>query len=346
MKTKVFLKDTDTEYTGKVTKDIKTMLDEDSSVIKKIDDFPHVILKPNIVWNYDHTFKTTNGKVLLAIAEFIKDIFPRKKVMIMEGSNSYVSMEHLLASTGITPEDIKRLDLSVRDIRSESEFREIDVSSPLFFDKMSFSPYLVDGYLISVPKLKTHARTAFTLGCKNMVGSTPVEVYGNFMEGHKNKRLRLHEGNRVQPWGDKIHYSIADIVSAIRPNYAVLDGVHGCEGNEPWKETPRKYGIIGCSSDVVALDSAVVRLFGKDPRKVLHLNLLGLKGTGKINEEDIELIGGAKERSILMPEYDESFVRKYFCFGDKRFILKPVYPHPSFKSLDEHKNFFNELKMM
>ena len=79
----------------------------------------------------------------------------------------------------------------------------------------------------SMPKLKTHHWAGVTLSLKNMFGVVPGSCYG----WPKN----------VLHWAG-INNAILDINAAVRPDFAIVDGIVGMEGNGPIQGTPKEWG--------------------------------------------------------------------------------------------------------
>jgi uncharacterized protein (DUF362 family) len=111
--------------------------------------------------------------------------------------------------------------------------------------------------LISMPKMKTHHWAGVTLSLKNLFGCLPGRVYG----WPKNA---LH-------WAG-IDGSILDIAGAIRPRYAIIDGILGMEGNGPIDGSAVHSGVVVIADDPVAADTVATRLMGMAPARVVHLN--------------------------------------------------------------------------
>ena len=74
-----------------------------------------------------------------------------------------------------------------------------------------------------MPKMKTHHWAGVTLSLKNCFGCLPGRVYG----WPKNA---LH-------WVG-IDKAILDVAGAVRPGYAIVDGIVAMEGNGPIDGTP------------------------------------------------------------------------------------------------------------
>ena len=61
---------------------------------------------------------------------------------------------------------------------------------------------------------------------------------------------------------------IVETAKAISPDLTIIDGIVGHEGNGPSGGEPRDLGILGASTDVFALDRAIVEILNVDPLTV------------------------------------------------------------------------------
>ena len=104
-----------------------------------------------------------------------------------------------------------------------------------------------------MPKLKTHHWVGVTMSLKNCFGCMPGRVYG---------------------WPKDVFHvrgipeSILDIVAAVRPSLAIIDGIVGMQGDGPIMGDPVPSGVVVVSRDLVAADVTGARLMGMDPEKV------------------------------------------------------------------------------
>jgi uncharacterized protein (DUF362 family) len=130
-------------------------------------------------------------------------------------------------------------------------------------------------FLVSMPKLKTHHWTGVTLSLKNMFGAVPGACYG----WPKN----------VLHWAG-IERSILDINAAIRPDFAIVDGIVGMEGNGPIQGTLKAAGVLILGDDPVAVDSTCARVMGFKPEKIKHIAQAGTL-LGHMNPEKITQLG-------------------------------------------------------
>jgi uncharacterized protein (DUF362 family) len=130
-------------------------------------------------------------------------------------------------------------------------------------------------FLVSMPKLKTHHWAGVTLSLKNMFGIVPGSCYG----WPKN----------VLHWAG-IDRSILDINAAARPDFAIVDGIVGMEGNGPIQGTPKGSGVLIFGNDPVAVDATCCRIMGLRPEKVKYLAQAGTL-LGHVNTDKIQQLG-------------------------------------------------------
>jgi uncharacterized protein (DUF362 family) len=130
-------------------------------------------------------------------------------------------------------------------------------------------------FVVSMPKLKTHHWAGVTLSLKNMFGIVPGGCYG----WPKN----------VLHWAG-ITNAILDITSTVRPDFAIVDGIVGMEGNGPIQGEPKPCGVLVMGDDPVAVDATCVRVMGLRPERVEHLTKAS-RLLGHLDDRKIQQIG-------------------------------------------------------
>jgi uncharacterized protein (DUF362 family) len=109
--------------------------------------------------------------------------------------------------------------------------------------------------VINLPKVKSHVQLTLTLGVKNLFGCVPGKMKAWWhMEAGKDR--------------DRFGTMLVETARAIAPQLTVVDGIIGHEGNGPSGGEPRALGVLGASTDVFALDRALVAILGADPTAV------------------------------------------------------------------------------
>lgn len=146
----------------------------------------------------------------------------------------------------------------------------VDCPDNTVLKRIDVPEVLRESYLVTVPAMKTHAKTVITGALKNQWGCL--------------SKMR-HEYHLV------LDDALADLNSVMRPALAVMDGTIGLEGNGPKSGRPKIADLILCSADPVALDTVQARLMQIDPSEVHHLTTCSRRGIGTCDPDQIEVRG-------------------------------------------------------
>ncbi len=133
---------------------------------------------------------------------------------------------------------------------------------------------LKDAVLITVPVLKTHAKTRISGALKNQWGCIGT---------------MRHEYHLV------LDDALADLNHVLRPPLAVMDGTVGLEGDGPKSGWPRVADLVLCSRDPVAIDAVEAMVMGIEPASVGHLATCAARGIGTADPARIDVAGASIE---------------------------------------------------
>lgn len=231
-----------------------------------------VLLKPNFVGLDPLCIMNTHPAVIAAT----RDSFLRlgaSQVLIGDGPAMDRDTESILESVKLK-EFTGPLGNVFRDLNLDDVAR-VPLPTRASRLKELYLPKIVLGvdFLVSIAKLKTHHWAGVTLSLKNMFGVVPGSCYG----WPKN----------ILHWAG-IDNSILDINAAARPDFAIIDGIVGMEGNGPIQGRPKPSGLLIFGDDPVAVDATGCRVMGLKPEKVKYLaragTLLGNLEVAKIQE--------------------------------------------------------------
>jgi uncharacterized protein (DUF362 family) len=233
-----------------------------------------VLLKPNFVGLDPLGVMNTHPAVIAAA----RDCFLRlgaTQVLIGDGPAMDRDTEAIIESVRLR-EYVGRLkgvfvDLNVDDVEKVRLATHASQLNELYLPKMALG---VD-FLVSMPKMKTHHWAGVTLSLKNMFGVVPGSCYG----WPKN----------VLHWAG-IDRAILDVAAAIRPDFAIVDGIVGMEGNGPIQGTPKSSGVLVFGSDAVAVDATCCRVMGLRPDRIKYLIAAGTL-LGHVNYNKIQQVG-------------------------------------------------------
>ena len=239
-----------------------------------------IVLKPNLVEFDPKGVINTHPAVIEAAISSFKSLGARE-VVVAEGPGHRRDSEYLITASGIydviKEHRVRYVDLNTDDVRLTKLRSGFTNLRELFLPETLFNADL----LVSMPKLKTHHWAGVTLSLKNMFGVIPGSIYG----WPKNA---LH-------WAG-IHGSILDINSSLPiPQFAIVDGIVGMEGNGPLQGQVKQSGVLVLGDDLVAVDAISARLMMIEPRKIEYLELAD-RFLGNISHERIVLVGERLER--------------------------------------------------
>jgi uncharacterized protein (DUF362 family) len=130
-------------------------------------------------------------------------------------------------------------------------------------------------WVVSLAKMKTHHWAGITLSMKNLFGVMPGIYYG----WPKNV---LHYAG--------IDAAILDIVSTLLPQFAIVDGIVGMEGDGPIMGTPKPAGVLVLGRNLPAVDATCARIMGINPHRV-HYLAEAARHLGPVYASDIIQVG-------------------------------------------------------
>jgi len=250
-----------------------------------------VVIKVNMAATYI-PLTATHPDAVRGLLDFLAPMY-RKKVIIAESTASDEGAQKLFDHYGYSP------------VRKEYNVEFIELN------EQPTSPYLILGknlepleiplidtfrdpksYLFSVTRPKSHNAVVVTLGLKNTVMGAPLKIYKKV----SYKGMMHGRG----PWW--LHYNIYLVAREVRPDFTVIDGFEGCEGDGPTMGEPVDHHIALAGPDVIAVDRIATDLMGVDIADVGYLNFCALAGLGNVDRAKIDILG---------TEDPAKFVRKY-----------------------------------
>ena len=234
-----------------------------------------ILLKPNLVEFDPKGVINTHPAVIEAAVDSFRGL-GAAQVIVAEGPGHRRDNEYLLSASGlydvIKEHRVRYVDLNTDDVRAtplRSRFTDL---KQLYLPESLYNADL----LVSMPKLKTHHWVGVTLSLKNMFGVVPGVVYG------WPKNILHWQG---------IDNRILDINSSLPlPQFAIVDGIIGMEGNGPLQGQAKSSGVLIFGDDFVAVDATAARLMTLEPQKIDYLAKAG-EFLGNLDQEKIQQVG-------------------------------------------------------
>jgi uncharacterized protein (DUF362 family) len=233
-----------------------------------------VLLKPNFVEPDPEGIINTHPAVVAAAREcFLR--LGAESVRVAEGPGHERDTEGIVETIRLReymgPLPGQFIDLNTDEVQSVTLRTRASRLKELYLPKT----VLEADFVVSMPKLKTHHWVGVTLSLKNMFGIVPGCCYG----WPKN----------ILHWAG-IAGSILDINSTVRPDFAIVDGIIGMEGNGPIQGTPKSSQVLVLGDDPVAVDATCARVMGLDPQRIDYLAKAGTL-LGHLKPEKIQQLG-------------------------------------------------------
>jgi uncharacterized protein (DUF362 family) len=214
-----------------------------------------VIIKPNIVKPAPPPI-TTDVKVVEGIIRALKDS-GIKDILIAEGSASGDTLENL-DILGYGRLGVKMIDLD-REETVTVKVNNYNVWNEIIIPKM-----LLNKFIISVPVLKEHSMCGVTISLKNMVGILSARHYSGYWT---YKKSMIHKYN--------LDGCIADIISVIKPDWAIVDATVGMRGSHisgTLIEPP--LNLVYGSQDPLEADKYGCELLGINWKNIMYLRII------------------------------------------------------------------------
>ncbi len=233
-----------------------------------------VVIKPNLVKpSLPNEAVTTDYRIVQEVVNMVKECGAGK--IIIAESTPY----------GNVFEEVKFNLISGAELFNMEECGEDDcyklkpegslTGEELFIPKR----YMDADVVIGVAKLKTHSEydAGVTLSLKNSFGVPPTRFYGI---GYK-EQLHL--------WGLK--EAIVDINKIRKPDFVIIDGIVGGEGDGPLLVRPVQSDIVLAGTDPVAVDMVALDFMGFIIEEVRHVKLAAEEGLGIADLNKINIVG-------------------------------------------------------
>jgi uncharacterized protein (DUF362 family) len=253
-----------------------------------------LIIKPNMVVT-NKELCATHVDALRALLEFLKPIY-KGQIIIAESSSSVNSSDGF-KNYGYL-DLAKDFNVKFVDINTSSTGTPVGIiDRNLHLDIIQVSDLLTspDNYVISISRLKTHNTVVMTGAVKNLTMGAPLNP--GAVNGAKpiSYKRNMHSGG-----GRFLHYNMFLEAPYVLPDFSIIDGLEGMEGNGPINGTPVDHKIALASFDSVAMDSMAARLMGIPLENVGYLNYCAAAGLGNIDRNKIDIIGGKDpDKSVI-----------------------------------------------
>lgn len=197
-----------------------------------------IVIKPNL--NNDLVALSGNCVDLRVLCGLIEALNRRgyRDIVVADGSNVGVERRNISTFRRLRVEKLEQL-YGVRTVDlNRDEGREVHLQAGAH--PVVARTVLESAFLISVPKVKTHAEAGMSCAMKNWVG---------IARGQDKRHMHYDLGK-----------NILAINEVVVPDLIVVDGLVGMEGNGPGDGEPFRFGQLVISDSAFVNDVVVARL--------------------------------------------------------------------------------------
>lgn len=256
-----------------------------------------VLIKPNLTANApESSGGTTHVDLVAALVEAVRTAFP-KQIIVAEGTGAFGTRHETAFPSGGWRDMAARLGIILYNL-DVGPHDDILIPGGRYPAPLPFSRLVREcDVFISVPCLKTHINTDYTVALKNSFALTP-----------QWKRTEIHREYRVEE-------SLVDLNRIRRPDLIIVDGWDGAEGIAGGTdfERPAQARLMMAGDDPVAVDVIAREVMGLAHQRTRHLEWAIEDGVGIGDPTQIILRGSsldavrrrfmtpAEELEILLP---------------------------------------------
>ncbi len=203
-----------------------------------------VLLKVNLVSGHDIKRRvTTDPSIVRSVAKIIIDSGATPFIADSPGIDSFKSAAEKAGFFDVARE----LGIECRELTDPVDLPAHEGAD---FHHIQVSRQVIEAdKVINLAKMKTHGQMYLTMGVKNLFGTIPGRLKAGW---HYNVGL-----NR-----EKFAALLLDIYMGVKPDFTILDGVIGMDGDGPTSGEPYEFGMIGACVDALSMDFTLCKMVG------------------------------------------------------------------------------------
>ncbi|HTY38284.1 MAG TPA: DUF362 domain-containing protein, partial [Bacteroidota bacterium] len=228
-----------------------------------------VVVKPNIGWDVlPERGGNTNPKL---VAEIIKQCLQAGAKEVVVFDHTCDEWQRCYKNSGIEAA-VKDAGGKIAPAHTEGYYHDVAVPDGKVL-KTSKEHELVLGadVFINVPVLKHHSSSRITCALKNLMGNVWDRGYWH---------------------GNDLHQCIADFGTYRKPSLNVVDAYYVMKRNGPRGVSAEDVVAMKAqllSTDIVAIDTAAVKMFGAEPKDIRHIRIAAEQGVGRMDLEKLNI---------------------------------------------------------
>jgi uncharacterized protein (DUF362 family) len=219
-----------------------------------------VVVKPNIGWDVGPE-RAGNTNPLL-VKRIIEHCFDAGAKTVYVFDNTCDKWDQCYSNSGIRQASE---DAGAKMVpgNQESYYQHVEIKQGKSLKSAKVHELILESdVFINVPVLKHHSSANLTIAMKNLMG-----VVWDRMYWHRND----------------LHQCIADYASFRKPDLNIVDAYRVLLQNGPRGVSTADVSLqkqLLVSKDIVSIDAAAARLFGKEPDQIGHIRIASEMGVG------------------------------------------------------------------
>ncbi len=279
---------------------LKEALEKMEECIPKISG--RIVIKPNFL-SANTLLASTNPKTLEIVVQFFRAKFPNNEIIVVEGSHvSKEFVEQYNIINMLKNYNVKYISIDY----DEKEWTNIE------FDDLvgkkcivrASKTYKLADYKVSLTVPKTHANIGLSLSMKNLVGILHPDDRPKFHGLSENVPNEIKEKYKRQPYdrddkigyylmktrnflptlkksqknikagGDIVRKNLYNLYTNIQPDFCILDGFDGMQGNGPWHGSNAHLKTIIVGNNCVATDLVACQIMEQPLEDIGYTNYI------------------------------------------------------------------------
>jgi uncharacterized protein (DUF362 family) len=242
-----------------------------------------VFIKINCVWD-SSPLCATHPDSIRGTLDFLGDITD-KSVIVGESTASPKGAYGVYEEYGILPL-AREYPVELIELNDQPTSRITILSADLQPIRIRVINHFLDDryFMISLGRPKTHETAIATMSLKNVVMGAPLKIQKRGI----NDKQQMHQG---QKHPKMLHYNMYQLAHYVRPDFSIIDGLVGMEGNGPVWGTPVEHNIALASPDFLAADMITAELMGLPFEDLGYLTYCAVDNLGQGDRSRINIIG-------------------------------------------------------
>lgn len=246
-----------------------------------------VVIKLNCVGQEGNSLMVTHPDAVRGVLDFLKPLTERK-IIVAESAVQNPGAPRWDEVYGYKALE-KEYNTEIVELNNEPTTYHWILDKDLYPAPIRIINTFLDpnNFIISVTRLKTHNCVVATLTLKNMVMGAPLKIPGLKI----NDKAKMHATGKGHNSPKLINFNILLMAHRVRPDFAVLDGFEGVEGNGPANGTPVDHRVALAGPDFLSVDRLGSELMGIPWEDIGYLNYCQTAGLGQADRSKIKIIG-------------------------------------------------------